>query len=181
VITQITHLAPQQLSSSAATSQSHSALVIDFCFSALHTSQTSASVSSGLMVVAGPGEQFDERYVRKEVKHGGGNVMVWGCVTAIGMGCIVKINGNMDGPLYTKILKDDVLGTLKELSIKKKNIYFQQDNDPKYTSKVAQKWFKKNKLDVLDWAQSSPDMSIIEHVWEYLDRRVCTQSPLPTN
>ena len=24
-------------------------------------------------------------------------------------------------------------------------------------------------------------MNIIEHVWEYLDRRVCTQSPLPTN
>jgi Retrotransposon gag protein len=45
VITQIAHLTPQQLSSSAATSQSHSALVIDFCFSALHTSQTSASVS----------------------------------------------------------------------------------------------------------------------------------------
>jgi RNase H-like domain found in reverse transcriptase len=34
-----------QLSSSAATSQLHSALVIDFCFSALHTSQTPASVS----------------------------------------------------------------------------------------------------------------------------------------
>jgi hypothetical protein len=45
VITQIAHLAPQQLSSSAATSQSHSALVIDFCFSALHTSQTPASIS----------------------------------------------------------------------------------------------------------------------------------------
>jgi hypothetical protein len=36
VITRIAHLTPQQLSSSAATSQSHSALVIDFCFSALH-------------------------------------------------------------------------------------------------------------------------------------------------
>jgi hypothetical protein len=55
-----------------------------------------------------PGEEFDKRYVRKEVKHGGGNVMVWGCVTTIGMGHIVKINGNMDGPLYTEILKDDV-------------------------------------------------------------------------
>jgi hypothetical protein len=24
-------------------------------------------------------------------------------------------------------------------------------------------------------------MNIIKHVWEYLDRRVCTQSPLPRN
>ena len=84
-----------------------------------------------------PGEEFDEIYVRNEVKHGGGNVMVWGCVTAMGMGRIVKIDGNMDGPLYTEILKDDVLGTLKDFSIKKKDIYFQQDNDPKHTSGVA--------------------------------------------
>ena len=49
-----------------------------------------------------PGEEFDKRYVRKEVKHGGGNVMVWGCVTAMEMGHIVKINGNMDGPLTLK-------------------------------------------------------------------------------
>ena len=72
--------------------------------------------------------------------------MVWGCVTAKGLGRIVKIDGNMDGTLYTEILKDDVLGTLKDLSIKKKEVYFQQDNDPKHTSKVAQDWFKKNKL-----------------------------------
>jgi transposase len=128
-----------------------------------------------------PGEEFDERYVRKEVKHGGGNVMVWGCVTAKGLGRIVKIDGNMDGTLYTEILKDDVLGTLKDLGIKKKEVYFQQDNNLKHTSKVAQDWFKKNKLDVLDWAPSSPDMNIIEHVWDYLDRRVRTRSPLPMN
>ena len=32
-----------------------------------------------------------------------------------------------------KFLKDDVLGTLKDLGIKKKDVYFQQDNDPKHT------------------------------------------------
>ena len=54
----------------------------------------------------------------------------------------------MDGPLYTEILKNDVLGTLKDLGIKKKDIYFQQDNDLKHTLEVACEWFKKNKLNV---------------------------------
>ena len=34
-----------------------------------------------------PGEQFDDRYVieRRVRKHGGGNVMVWGCITTKGL------------------------------------------------------------------------------------------------
>jgi len=87
----------------------------------------------------------------------------------------------MDGTLYTQILNDDVMGTLKDLEINKKDIYFQQDNDPKQTSKLAQDWFKKSKFNVLNWAPSSPDMNIIEHVWDYLDRMVRTRSPLPAN
>jgi hypothetical protein len=42
-------------------------------------------------------------------------------------------------------------------------------------------WFKKNKVDKLDWPPNSPDMNPIENCWDYLDRRVCTRSPLPTN
>ena len=80
----------------------------------------------------------------------------------------------MDIKLYVKILNDDLLGTLRYLEINKKDIYFQQDNDPKHTSHLAQDWFKKKKFDQLNWPASSPNMNIIEHVWEYLECRVCT-------
>ena len=71
-----------------------------------------------------PGQEFDERYVQKEIKHGGGNVMVWGCITAEGLGRICRIEGNMDAKLYVEILNDDLLGTLRDLEINKKDIYF---------------------------------------------------------
>src|SRR5260370_22095880 len=72
-----------------------------------------------------PGEEFNERYVRKKVKYGGSSIMVWGCITALGIGCIVCIKDNMDSAFYTQILNDDVLGTLKDLGINKKDVYFQ--------------------------------------------------------
>jgi hypothetical protein len=107
--------------------------------------------------------------------------MVWGCITTEGLGQISRIDGNMDAALYVEILKDEFLGTLSDLKIKKTDIYFQQDNDPKHTSKLAQEWFHKKKVDTLDWPPNSPDMSIIEHIWDYLDCRICTRKPLPWN
>ena len=69
-------------------------------------------------------QQFDEQYVWKEIKPGGESIMVWGCITAKGLGWICHIKNNMNAKLYVKILNDDVLGTLWNLEIYKKNIYF---------------------------------------------------------
>ncbi len=59
--------------------------------------------------------------------------MVWGCMTAHGIGYACKINGNMDCELYTSILGDELLRTLEYYDLQKAEIVFQQDNDPKHT------------------------------------------------
>ena len=124
-----------------------------------------------------PGEEFNARYMKK-VEHGGRCAMVWGCIIATGLGQLCHIEGNMDAKLYCKILEDELLVTLSNLGIKKKDIYFQQDNNPKHTSKLATDWFQKNKIDKLDWSPNSSDINIIKHAWDHLNRRVCSRSPL---
>lgn len=42
--------------------------------------------------------------MKKTIKHGGGNVMVWGCITGEGMGRLHHIKGIMNGPGYVDIL-----------------------------------------------------------------------------
>ncbi|KAH7884308.1 hypothetical protein F5I97DRAFT_1812500, partial [Phlebopus sp. FC_14] len=69
------------------------------------------------------------------VKHSEGNIMVWGYIIAQRLGRIYQIEGNIDVELYTQILDEEFLGTLYNLGINKKDVYFQQDNDSKYTSK----------------------------------------------
>ena len=128
-----------------------------------------------------PHETYDPRYVKKMVKHGGGNVMVWGVITPSGVGRLHRVDGNMDAHQYTKILKTSLLGTLKDRKIKKKDIIFQQDNDPKHTSKMATNWFKTNRVKVLEWPPASPDMSIIEPVWDHLDQNVRARPRQPRN
>jgi hypothetical protein len=127
------------------------------------------------------GEAYNERYTKKIVKHGGGNIMVWGCITPHGVGRLHRVTGRMDATQYVEILNKSFLGTLKDYGIKRKDVYFQQDNDPKHTSKTAKLWFTTKKVDVLPWPASSPDMNIIEHVWDHLDRLVRAREVLPRN
>jgi transposase len=50
------------------------------------------------------GDPLRPRDVKQTVKHGGGSLMVWGCITSEGVGYLTEIEGIMDQHLYKEIL-----------------------------------------------------------------------------
>ena len=98
------------------------------------------------------------------VKHGGGNIMVWGCFGGGQVGSIAKIFGKMTKEVYLKILKGQVLVFGTELIGER--FVFPQDNDPKLTAKVIKQYLyekqEKGLLKVMIWPAQSPDCNPIE-------------------
>ncbi len=70
------------------------------------------------------------------VKHGGGNIMLWGCFSAKGTGRLHRIEGPMDGAMYRKILDENLLPSARTLKMGR-GWLFQHDNDPKLATKAT--------------------------------------------
>lgn len=116
------------------------------------------------------GEGLIDREVKGTVKHGGGSLMVWGCIGWNGVGVLSEVEGRMDAEQYVTILEQGLLESIEESGIPEGDVIFQQDNDPKHTSRRAQTWFQEQGIKLLDWPAQSPDISPIEHTWGHLKK-----------
>ena len=83
------------------------------------------------------GEGLIERGVQDTVKFGGGNIMIWGCLGWESVGRLAEVEGKMNAEQYVDIMENNLLHNMEESEISLQDVIFQQDNDPKHTSKIA--------------------------------------------
>uniref|UniRef100_A0A3B3DUX1 Uncharacterized protein n=1 Tax=Oryzias melastigma TaxID=30732 RepID=A0A3B3DUX1_ORYME len=94
-------------------------------------------------------QAYEEKNIVPTVKHGGGSGMFWGCFATSGTGCLECVQGRMKSEDYQGILERNVLPSVRNLGLSRRSWVFQQDNDPKHTSKNTQEWLREKSVGLL--------------------------------
>ncbi|KAL2098623.1 hypothetical protein ACEWY4_005103 [Coilia grayii] len=105
--------------------------------------------------------------------------MFWGCFAASGTGLLDRVHGIMKSEDYQQILQRNVGPSVRKLGLPQRSWVFQQDNDPKHTSKSTRKWFERKHWRLLKWPAMSPDPNPIEHLWR--DPKIAVWRRHPSN
>jgi transposase len=98
--------------------------------------------------------------------------MVWGCISAKGVGRLHFVNGTVGAVEYIDILKSRLLRTITDHFGAPENCWFQDDSAPCHRANATKKWLQQNKIRCLPWPGNSPDLNPIENCWSVLKKRV---------
>lgn len=79
------------------------------------------------------GDALNPKNTIKTVKHGGGGVMVYGCMSSAGVGNLVFVENTLNQYIYLNISKSNLQDSASKMGLSD-SYYFQQDNDPKHTA-----------------------------------------------
>ncbi len=72
------------------------------------------------------GEEYIDKCVLPTFKHGGGSVMVWGCMSAAGTRGLQFIEGTINANMYCGIRKQSMIPSLRRLGLR---AVFQHNNE----------------------------------------------------
>ena len=93
-------------------------------------------------------------HIKTTAKHGGGSIMIWGCMTAKGVGFMCQIVGKMNKELYQRILEDELTKTIQYYDLNPEKVIFQQDNCPINKAKSIERYIKEQKYLLFNGLQS---------------------------
>ena len=105
---------------------------------------------------------------------------MWGGFSGAGLGPLVPVKGILNASAFREMLDNYMLPTLWE-QFGGGTFLFQHDCAPVHKARSIKTWMREFGVDELDWPAQSPDLNLIEHLWDELEQRLRARPSHPTS
>ena len=95
--------------------------------------------------------------------------MFWGGVSGIEITYLLPIDGLMNSEKYIENILEKEVQPLVE---RNRQLIFQQDNAACHTAHKVTEYFRANNIEKIDWPSHSPDLNIIENIWNLMKAKL---------
>ena len=118
------------------------------------------------------GTRFTPGCIMERNRRGRVSVTVWGCVSADCMLDVVDVRGNPNAQRYRdEILVPQVQPHMDNQALAARPI-FMQDGASCHTARLCRNFLEIAAIDVQPWPRLSPDLNVIEHLWDFISRTI---------
>ncbi|GFV88630.1 transposable element Tcb2 transposase [Trichonephila clavipes] len=137
-----------------------------------------SSDSHRILIWREKGSRYHPSNIIERVRYGGRGVLVWG---GIMLGSRTDLHifdaGSINGTRYcNEILLPYVRLFRGAMGLQ---FLFMDDNAPCHRTVAAEQLLESEDIERMDWPARSPDLNPIEHVWEFLGRRLAARTSPP--
>jgi len=102
--------------------------------------------------------------------------MIWGAMSAAGVGTLYYCKGTVNAESYQQILQDAMLPSARAL-FRSNDYKFMQDGARPHTARSTLNWLNQHGIHLLEWPPSSPDINPIENIWGIMKKTVRQRHP----
>ncbi|GFS79354.1 transposable element Tc3 transposase [Trichonephila clavipes] len=136
------------------------------------------SDSRRTLIWRAPGTRYHQENTIKRHHYGGAGWLVWGGIILGSRTDLHVQSVTMTGHIYRDVILEQHVRLFR--GAMGAEFLFMDDNARPHRANIVDECLQSEDITRMDWPAYSPDLSLIENVWDILGRRIAARKPPPT-